>query len=121
MQRTNIFPAFITLVLVMMSTCSFGQQKVAATLGDRPSSPPEASSSAPPVTDVLIGVGDLLEVSVYGAPDFEKREVRVDSTGSVSLPLISSVKVAGLSTHAAEELLAKQLSDGGYFSDPRVS
>jgi polysaccharide export outer membrane protein len=80
-----------------------------------------ATPANTPSSELLIGPGDLLEVSVYGAPDFDKREVRVDSDGSVTLPLIDKVKVAGLSTPAAEELVAKKLSDGGYFLEPRVS
>lgn len=122
MQRTNFFPAFITLFFVLMSTCSFGQKRSVPTPKDQHSSTAETSSPVPALkTDLLIGVGDLLEISVYGAPDFDKREVRVDSSGSISLPLIPTVKVAGLTIQSAEELLAKQFSDGGYFADPRVS
>ena len=71
--------------------------------------------------EVLIGSGDLLEISVYGAPDFNKLNVRVDSSGMISLPLIGTEKVAGLNVRAAEQLTAKRLSEGGFFSDPLVS
>jgi polysaccharide export outer membrane protein len=70
--------------------------------------------------EVLIGAGDLLEVSVFGAPDFIK-QIRVNSAGDISLPLIGDVKVVGLSTAAAEKVVAKRLADGGFFSDPQVS
>src|SRR5260370_35664019 len=36
--------------------------------------------------EILIGPGDLIEVSVYGAPDYIK-DVRVGATGEVTLPL----------------------------------
>ena len=120
MQRNN-FLIVITLFLLMTSVFSFGQQKVATT-PDHQNSSAEASSPTPSTkSELLIGAGDLLEVSVYGAPDFDKREVRVDSSGVISLPLIGTVKVGGLSIRGAEAIVAKQLSDGGFFSDPRVS
>ena len=70
--------------------------------------------------EILIGTGDLIEVSVYGASDFVK-EVRVLSTGEITLPMAGTLKVAGLTPGQAEELIAKRLKDGDYFTDPRVS
>jgi len=60
---------------------------------------------------MLIGSGDLLEVSVYGAPDYVK-EVRVNSQGEVTLPLAGPVKIGGMSTEQAEAVIAKTLSAG---------
>lgn len=77
---------------------------------------PETTASP----DIEIGSGDLLEIAVFGAPDFSK-QVRVSSSGEVSLPLIGTVKVAGLTTGQAEKLVEKQLLNGGYFTDPHVS
>jgi polysaccharide export outer membrane protein len=83
-------------------------------------------SEAPPETapkslsaDMLIGTGDLLQVTVYGT-DFD-RQVRVSDSGEISLPLLGSVKVAGLSIRDGEQLVAKELARGGYFNDPQVS
>src|SRR6266702_516641 len=70
--------------------------------------------------EILIGPGDLIEVSVYGAPDYIK-DVRVGSTGEITLPLAGTVKVGGLTPAQAEALIAKHLSDGNFFNDPRVS
>lgn len=69
---------------------------------------------------VLIGNGDLIEVSVYGADDF-KQDVRVSDTGEISLPLIGQVKVAGLSVTAAEKVIKQKLVDGNFYNDPQVS
>jgi polysaccharide biosynthesis/export protein len=69
---------------------------------------------------VLIGEGDLIEISIYGTNDFNK-DVRVDNKGEISLPLLGSVKVAGLTTAQAEEKIAKLLTDGQYFNDPQVA
>jgi polysaccharide biosynthesis/export protein len=70
--------------------------------------------------EILIGPGDLVEVSVYGAPDYIK-DVRVGSRGEITLPLAGTVKVGGLTPAQAEALIAKRLSDGNFFNDPRVS
>lgn len=90
--------------------------KTAAATRTIEGSPSEAAASS----DIEIGSGDLLEIAVFGAPEFSK-QVRVSSSGEISLPLIGTVKVAGLSTGQAEKLVEKKLLDGGYFTDPHVS
>jgi polysaccharide biosynthesis/export protein len=84
-----------------------------------PATPAGMTASGSP-SDLRIGVGDLLEVAVFGAPDFDK-QVRVSSSGEVTLPLVGAVKLAGITTAEAEKLLEKKLVDGGYFNDPHVS
>ena len=101
------------LLMVLMTEYSLAQSMEVAAANP--------SSVQPTQSEVLIGSGDLMVVSVYGAPDFDKLEVRVDSSGMISLPLIGSEKVGGLSVRAAEELTARRLAEGGYFSNPRVS
>jgi polysaccharide biosynthesis/export protein len=81
-------------------------------------SPPAASKT--PSSEILIGPGDLIEVSVFGAPDYVK-EVRVDSAGEITLPLAGTVKVGGLTPGQAEAIIGRRLGDGGFFNDPRVS
>ncbi len=81
---------------------------------------PTPAGSGEPSFEILIGPGDLLEVSVYGAPDYIK-QVRVGSTGEITLPLAGTVKVGGLTPDKAEALITQRLSDGHFFNDPRVS
>lgn len=78
------------------------------------------TSGSQGVGALIIGTGDLLAVSVYGASDFNK-EVRVADSGEISLPLIGSVHVAGLNVQQAEIIVQERLSAGGYFTDPQVS
>lgn len=81
-----------------------------------------APQDASPVgaSDILIQSGDLLQISLYGIPDFSK-EVRVAEKGDITLPLIGDVHVAGLTIHVAELLVQKRLVEGGFFADPQVS
>ena len=69
---------------------------------------------------LTIGGGDLLKVSVFGAPESDQ-EVRVDQEGNISLNFIGSVHVAGLTTSQAQDLIAKKLVAGGFFTQPQVS
>ncbi len=77
------------------------------------------ASSEKPSFEILIGPGDLIEVSVYGA-DYIK-EVRVRSTGEITLPLVGTLKVGGLTPAQAETLIAERLIAGDFFNDPRIS
>jgi polysaccharide export outer membrane protein len=81
---------------------------------------PAATRSAGSPHDLLIGAGDLLEVSLYGMPDF-KTDVRVNSGGEISLPMIGTMSVAGLSVEQAETLIAHKLAEKGLFNDPHVT
>lgn len=84
-----------------------------------PGSASSLTTAASPA-DLRIGSGDLLEIAVFGAPDFDK-QVRVSSSGEVTLPLLGPVKLGGITTAEAEKLLEKKLVDGGFFNDPHVS
>jgi polysaccharide export outer membrane protein len=68
----------------------------------------------------VIGAGDLLKVSVLGAPDSDQ-EVRVDASGNISLNFIGAVPVAGQTTEQAQAAIAKKYVAGGFFTDPQVS
>ena len=88
-------------------------------------SSPTAGRAAPLGTlaslgaDYRIGPNDLMDVEVFGVPDL-KRTVRVNSSGLISLALIGSVAVAGLSAQAAEELIAQKYTEK-YLQNPQVS
>jgi polysaccharide biosynthesis/export protein len=69
--------------------------------------------------DYRIGPNDLLEIEVYGVADL-KRTVRVNSTGLVSLPLIGSMPLAGLTAQQAEAAIAARYAEK-YLQDPQIS
>ena len=75
----------------------------------------ETNSSA-----LVLGPGDELEVTVYGAPDLSGH-TRVSADGNISIPLIGYVRVAGLSSSEAEAAIEAQLRQNNIVNDPQVS
>jgi polysaccharide export outer membrane protein len=71
-------------------------------------------------TMVKLGIGDLLEVSVYNVPELNTK-VRVSNAGDIYLPLVDYVHVEGLTQEEAQTLIAKRLEDGGFVRSPHVT
>jgi polysaccharide export outer membrane protein len=72
-----------------------------------------------PQGEYLIGPQDLLEIQVFGVEELY-RKVRVNSRGSISLPLIGTIQAAGSTAEQLEARLAAELSKN-YLQDPQVS
>jgi polysaccharide export outer membrane protein len=70
--------------------------------------------------ETLIGAGDLLRISVFGVKDLDV-DARVSPRGSVSVPLIGNVQVAGLTTDEAQAVIEKRLIAGQFMLHPEVS
>jgi polysaccharide export outer membrane protein len=66
-----------------------------------------------------IGANDLLEIEVLNV-DKEKRAVRVNAAGQITLPLIGTVVVAGLTQPQVERHIAGLYGEK-YLQDPQVS
>ena len=79
----------------------------------------EATASTARSKDYRIGPNDLLDIEVYGVTDL-KRTVRVNSTGMVSLPLIGSMALAGMTAQQAEAAIAARYGEK-YLQDPQIS
>lgn len=93
---------------------------VAPAASPSPIAPPGGPGSTATVgPDYRIAASDLMEFNVFGVPDM-KRDVRVNASGQISLPLIGAVDVAGLTVQAAEQLLAAKYEEK-YLLDPQVS
>src|SRR4029077_5421529 len=85
-----------------------------------PQTPPVAPGKSGSPSGLVIGAGDLIEVNLYGMPDF-KTEVRVSSGGEISLPLLGTVVVSGLSVEQAATQIQPNLSQNGLVNDPHVT
>ena len=78
-----------------------------------------ASGAYTGVSDYRIGPLDLLEVIVFQVEDMD-REIRVNSSGFISLPLIGSLQAGGKTVQELEYEIAEKLSQT-YLQNPQVS
>lgn len=81
-----------------------------------------SAAEAPPNTDQqktsLLGVGDWVSIQVAGQPEATSY---VGNDGTIAVPLVGNIPVAGISPTQAASRVAKALKDGGYFVDPQVT
>lgn len=120
-----------TALFLLFAGACIGQERVNAT-SEAPNSTPspvkpepvKSELTTPPVqqpfSDLVIGDGDLLQIKLYDVPEFNYM-VRVDSNGEVSLPMIGAVKILGITTTQAEQVIDKQIKDKGYYNNPQIS
>ena len=104
-----------------------GQPASQAAQGTTPANTPgaekndaQASSGGADASQVRLGSGDLIEVSVYNVPELTTK-VRVGNSGDVYLPLIDYVHVGDLTVEEAQSLIQKRFADGGFVRNPHVT
>jgi len=67
-----------------------------------------------------LGVGDAIHVTVFQQPDLTT-DARISEKGTIAMPLIGEVKVAGLSQPEAATQIAGKLKDGQFLKNPQVA
>jgi polysaccharide export outer membrane protein len=67
-----------------------------------------AAAQTPPPQAQRLAVGDLVDVSVFQAPELAT-EARLDMTGSLTMPVAGTVRLAGDTAPEAEQALAARL------------
>src|SRR5258708_5238811 len=70
--------------------------------------------------DSRLGVGDTVHITVFQQADLTS-DARISERGTVAMPLIGEVKVAGLSQADAAKLIASELKKGKYLNNPQVT
>lgn len=66
-----------------------------------------------------LGIGDAVRVTVFQQPDL-LTDARVSERGTITMPLIGEVKVAGLSATEASSHIAAELKNGKFLNHPQV-
>ncbi len=83
-----------------------------------------ARVSSPGVSDAIVGVNDLLEVTIASGRGDEKPNpvlVRVAGDGTVDVPVIGVTPVAGLDVYDASQNIVKSAVDRGIYVQPYVT
>jgi polysaccharide biosynthesis/export protein len=71
--------------------------------------------------DYVIGSGDLLDIEIFDVPELS-REVRVNESGLISLPLIPvKIHAAGLTPFQLQDKVAELLQVNGLVTNPQVT
>lgn len=100
-----------TLAMCLVAAGSlWGQERL-------PAASTEAGANLPPRP---IAVGDLLAISVYGAPELS-RTARVNPQGAIRLPMLQSqIQARGATPAELEERVSAALGDAHILVDPSV-
>jgi len=67
-----------------------------------------------------LGPGDTVHVTVFQQPDLTT-DARINERGSIEMPLVGGIKVAGLSTTEAAKAISDALKEGQYLKQPQVA
>ncbi|MFY9843496.1 MAG: polysaccharide biosynthesis/export family protein [Terriglobales bacterium] len=112
-----------SVCIFVVSLCSLHLLAQTPVTGEATAPATDSTASSPRLlanSNVKLGIGDLVEISVFGVPDLLTK-TRISGSGDVYLPLINYVHVAGLTTDEAQVLIEKRLEDGGFVRGPHVS
>lgn len=109
-----LFSILLVLTAVLLAGRSSGQQPT--------QSQTQATAADGSVSAVAgpIGPGDVLDISILGVPELTQR-VRVENNGSISLPLVGTFRVEGMSAREVELALAQRLVSMQLLVNPQVS
>jgi polysaccharide export outer membrane protein len=99
------------LVVVLVATIA---------LGGCAGRPRSRVNLPPPVESTTLGAGDVFSLTIVGEDKLPK-EFRVAPDGSVDLPYIHRVQVAGLEPQQFADLVRKKLIEGDVLRDPSVA
>ena len=92
-------------------------ESVSTTSAADPNTVRELLAVRPP--QLMIANGDSIRVEVFEIEKYNYTP-RVDGDGQIAIPLVDSVKVAGLTATEAEKLIADRLEDRGMVKNPHV-
>lgn len=118
MQRW-LQPLLIAILALVLTACASGGSRDGMANSLPAPDTTSASGAYQGANDYRIGGQDLLNISVFGVEELTK-DVRVNSNGQISLPLVGSVMAGGRTIPELEAELAKKYSSG-YLQKPQVS
>jgi len=71
--------------------------------------------------EYYVGGDDILSVTVFEDAELNVEEVRVTNDGTINMPLLGQLQVAGKTTSAIEDQIAQGLIEENYLINPHVS
>lgn len=85
-----------------------------------PAAPTAAAAPLDALSDDTLAAGDAIRIRVFQHPDLSL-ETRILQNGTITYPLIGTLKLAGMTVAQAEEALANALRTGGFLQQPQIN
>ena len=72
-------------------------------------------------TSATISPGDMVDVEVFNTPELSAKQLRVNQDGTLAMPVVGSIPVAGLTPTQANATIESRLRDEHIMYSPSVS
>lgn len=105
-------------LVASLAACNTSPAPVPGVVSSASSAPAEFAATS--ATTGLIAPGDTLAVTVFREPDVSLPSVVVNPDGTISMPLLGAVRVAGMTTTDLVTMLRRELG-ARYLVDPQVA
>lgn len=133
--KFGLFTVFTSVLLLSACSSSYNKPATAAetaaaaksvaVLNNAPAPTVVPSYSSKSVRAVpvapsnVISANDTIDINVFKVADLSAKALIVESSGNISMPLIGTVKVGGMTISQAENNITQRLKK--YMQDPKVS
>lgn len=112
------------MMAVILSLSPMASAAASAQTPPPPAQPAQAAETGKQVVSMadgyVLGVGDVVEVSVLGREEFNPR-VQIQNDGTLQLPFLGTVKASDLTILQFRENVRQALIRGGYYASPVVN
>lgn len=115
MRKSGLFLVRVLLLTLGVAVGAFAQTSPSATAAAA------ATAASAPRQEALLGVGDVVRITVYQNPDLTVDSGRISESNQLNFPLVGNVTIGGLSVPAAEQRIARALREGGFVLRPQVT
>lgn len=113
----------LALTALLITGCASGSQQLGSNISAGSAAYqviPAAQVAGNVATDYRIGALDMLDVTVFQEPELSAKEIQVDASGRIALPLIGSVEASGkTATQLSREL--ELMLGAKYLREPQVT
>jgi polysaccharide export outer membrane protein len=125
MQHYRLRAGLVALLSLLALSSYAGDKATAAEKMSQvdPNGIPNIESAGSPGGDpknYTLGPGDDIRILVFQNPDLTL-DTRVNEGGTITYPLVGSVKVGGMPIADAEKTIASALKSGGFVQQPQVN
>ncbi|MBB3195019.1 polysaccharide export protein EpsE [Roseateles terrae] len=122
MKTRNFLKPLATGAMALLMSVSALAQTGGAPRTAAPASaqPAPVGLSSGATAEYRLGSGDAIRITVFQNPDMTL-ETRVSEAGTISFPLLGTVRIGGLSVSDAEGRIAEGLRKGNFVKQPQVS